>query len=158
MAQSFFYWRGGVGNYAGLWCRVNNALCDDKRSIHFALLTVGYERWRDRLPVDFFDDLHCLFNYHYAANYGLVFFRHMADGYILGLLYLFMMVAYSGSVKRMSILINNALYYRFDNAMLVGDLQRLILSVSNANKSLEKISITDELTGASNYRAFRVRL
>jgi diguanylate cyclase (GGDEF)-like protein len=87
-----------------------------------------------------------------------LFFRHTPDGYILGLLYLFMMVAYSSSVKRMSILINDALYYRFDNAMLVEDLQRLILSVSNTNKALEKISITDELTGASNYRAFRVRL
>lgn len=87
-----------------------------------------------------------------------LFFRHTPDGYILGLLYLFMMVAYSSSVKRMNILINDALYYRFDNAMLVDDLQRLISSISNTNKALEKISITDELTGASNYRAFRVRL
>jgi diguanylate cyclase (GGDEF)-like protein len=87
-----------------------------------------------------------------------LFFRHTPDGYILGLLYLFMMVAYSSSVKRMSILINDALYYRFDNAMLVDDLQRLISSISNTNKALEKISITDELTGASNYRAFRINL
>jgi diguanylate cyclase (GGDEF)-like protein len=87
-----------------------------------------------------------------------LFFRHTPDGYILGLLYLFMMVAYSSSVKRMNILINDALYYRFDNAMLVDDLQRLISSISNTNKALEKISITDELTGASNYRAFRIGL
>lgn len=85
-------------------------------------------------------------------------FRQTPDGYILGALYLFMMVAYASSVKRMSLLINDALYYRFDNAMLVEDLQLLIKSISNSNKALEKISITDELTGASNYRAFRVRL
>jgi|TARA_B110000211_G_scaffold230560_1_gene290312 diguanylate cyclase (GGDEF)-like protein len=87
-----------------------------------------------------------------------LFFHHTLDGYILGFLYLFMMVAYSSGVKRMNILINDALYYRFDNAMLVDDLQRLISSISNTNKALEKISITDELTGASNYRAFRISL
>lgn len=85
-----------------------------------------------------------------------LFFRHTPDGYILGLLYLFMMMAYSSSVKRMTILINDSLYYRFENAMLVDDLQRLISSISNTNKALEKISITDELTGTSNYRAFRI--
>jgi diguanylate cyclase (GGDEF)-like protein len=87
-----------------------------------------------------------------------LFFRDTPDGYILGSLYLFLMVAYSCGVKRMNMLINDALYYRFDNAMLVDDLQRLILSISNTNKALEKISTTDELTGASNYRSFRVSL
>jgi len=87
-----------------------------------------------------------------------LFFRDTPDGYILGSLYLFLMVAYLSGVKRMNMLINDALYYRFDNAMLVDDLQRLILSISNTNKALEKISTTDELTGASNYRSFRVGL
>ena len=84
--------------------------------------------------------------------------RQTFDGYILGALYLFMMVAYSGSVRRMNLLINDALYYRFDSEALVDDLQHLLNAVSMSNKALETISITDELTGASNYRAFRVRL
>ena len=41
---------------------------------------------------------------------------------------------------------------------LIEDLQRLLESVSQSNKALEKISTTDELTGISNYRAFRVHL
>ena len=87
-----------------------------------------------------------------------LFLRQTPDGFVLGLLYVFLMTALSISVKRMNELINDALYYRFDNETLVDDLQRLLASVSNANKVLEKISMTDELTGASNYRAFRVRL
>lgn len=87
-----------------------------------------------------------------------LFLRNTADGYILGSLYLFMMVAYSTGVKRINILVSDALYYRFDNTVLVDDLQLLISSISNTNKALEKISITDELTGASNHRAFRVGL
>ena len=84
--------------------------------------------------------------------------RQTPDGFVLGLLYLFLMITYSISVKRMDVLINDALYYRFDNETLVEDLQRLLASLSKSNKALEKISTTDELTGASNYRAFRVRL
>lgn len=84
--------------------------------------------------------------------------RQTPDGYVLGSLYLFLMTAASFSVKRMNVLINDALYYRFDNETLVEDLQRLLASVSKSNKALEKISTTDELTGASNYRAFRVEL
>lgn len=84
--------------------------------------------------------------------------RQTPDGFVLGLLYLFLMTALTISVKRMNELINNALYYRFDNETLVEDLQCLLASVSNSNKVLEKISITDELTGASNYRAYRVQL
>ena len=87
-----------------------------------------------------------------------LFSRQTSDGLVLGLLYLFLMTAGSISVKRMNVLINDALYYRFDNETLVEDLQRLLASVSNSNKALEKISTTDELTGASNYRAFRVQL
>jgi len=86
-----------------------------------------------------------------------LFSRQTSDGFVLGLLYLFLMTAGSISVKRMNVLINDALYYRFDNETLVEDLQRLLASVSNSNKALEKISTTDELTGASNYRAFRVQ-
>jgi two-component system chemotaxis family response regulator WspR len=37
-------------------------------------------------------------------------------------------------------------------------LQRLLQSVSQSNKALEKISTSDELTGVSNYRAYRVQL
>lgn len=87
-----------------------------------------------------------------------LFSRQTPDGFVLGLLYLFLMAAGSISVKRMNVLINDALYYRFDNETLVEDLQRLLASVSTSNKALEKISTTDELTGASNYRAFRVAL
>ena len=58
----------------------------------------------------------------------------------------------------MNVLLNDALYYRFDNETLVQDLQGLLEAVSKSNKALEKISTTDELTGISNYRAFRVRL
>lgn len=77
---------------------------------------------------------------------------------VLAFLYLFFMAAASGSVKRMNVLVNDALYYRYDNETLIEDLQRLLSSVSQTNKALEKISTTDELTGISNYRAFRVRL
>ena len=87
-----------------------------------------------------------------------LFSRQTPDAFVLGLLYLFLMAAGSISVKRMNVLINDALYYRFDNETLVEDLQRLLTSVSNSNKALEKISTTDELTGVSNYRAFRVEL
>lgn len=84
--------------------------------------------------------------------------RQTLDGVLLGLIYLFMMTAISISVKRMNTLINDALYYRYDNQALVEDLRGLLESVSNSNKALEKISTTDELTGLSNYRAFRVGL
>jgi len=78
--------------------------------------------------------------------------------YLLSSLYLFFMVAGFVSVKRMHQLVNDALYYRYDNETLIDDLQRLLQSVSQSNKALEKISTSDELTGVSNYRAFRVQL
>ncbi|MCP4429927.1 MAG: GGDEF domain-containing protein [Gammaproteobacteria bacterium] len=87
-----------------------------------------------------------------------LFLQQTPDGYILTALYIFMITVGSMSVKRMNVLLNDALYYRFDNETLVEDLQKLLDSVSRSNKALEKISTTDELTGVSNYRAFRVRL
>lgn len=87
-----------------------------------------------------------------------LFSRQALDSYVLMFLYLFLIGAGSLSVKRMNVLLNDALYYRFDNETLVSDLQRLLQAVSNSNKALEKISTTDERTGLSNYRAFRVRL
>lgn len=80
------------------------------------------------------------------------------DTSVLAFLYVFLMVALSISVKRMNVLVNDALYYRFDNETLIEDLQRLLESVSKSNKALEKITTTDELTGLSSYRAFRVQL
>lgn len=87
-----------------------------------------------------------------------LFLQQNSDTYVLSFLYLFFMVAGSISVKRMNALVNDALYYRYDNETLIEDLQRLLDSVSQNNKALEKISTTDELTGISNYRAFRVHL
>lgn len=87
-----------------------------------------------------------------------LFWQQTPDGYVLTLLYIFMISAGAMSVRRMNILLNDALYYRFDNETLVEDLQRLLEAVSRSNKALEKISTTDELTGISNYRAFRVHL
>ena len=87
-----------------------------------------------------------------------LFMQDSSATYVLGFLYLFFMVAGFVSVKRMHELVNDALYFRYDNETLVEDLQRLLQSVSQSNKALEKISTTDELTGVSNYRAFRVHL
>ena len=87
-----------------------------------------------------------------------LFAQNQPATYLLSLLYLFFMVAGFFSVKRMHKLLNDALYYRYDNETLIDDLQRLLQSVSQSNKALEKISTSDELTGVSNYRAFRVHL
>ena len=87
-----------------------------------------------------------------------LFVQASTDTYVLSFLYIFFMIAGSVSVKRMSTLVNDALYYRYDNETLIEDLERLLESVSQTNKALEKISTTDELTGVSNYRAFRVHL
>jgi len=87
-----------------------------------------------------------------------LFLQQSSATYLLGSLYLFFMVAGFISVKRMHELVNDALYYRYDNETLIDDLQRLLQSVSQSNKALEKISTSDELTGVSNYRAFRVQL
>ena len=87
-----------------------------------------------------------------------LFLQGKSTTYVLAMLYLFFMAAGFVSVKRMHQLVNDALYYRYDNETLVDDLQRLLQSVSQSNKALEKISTSDELTGVSNYRAFRVHL
>ncbi len=87
-----------------------------------------------------------------------LFLQERSATYLLSLLYLFFMVAGFVSVKRMHQLVNDALYYRYDNETLIDDLQRLLQSVSQTNKALEKISTSDELTGVSSYRAFRVHL
>jgi diguanylate cyclase (GGDEF)-like protein len=87
-----------------------------------------------------------------------LFLQNNSVSYVLSCLYLFFMIAGWVSVKRMNQLVRNALYYRYDNEALIEDLQRLLESVSQSNKALEKISTTDELTGISNYRAFRVQL
>jgi len=88
----------------------------------------------------------------------LLFLQRDVETFVLGFLYLFFMAVAAVSVKRMNVLVNDALYYRYDNETLIEDLQRLLSSVSQTNKALEKISTTDELTGISNYRAFRVEL
>lgn len=87
-----------------------------------------------------------------------LFLQNNSVSYVLSCLYIFFMIAGWISVKRMNELVNDALYYRYDNETLIEDLQRLLESVSQSNKALEKISTTDELTGISNYRAFRVQL
>ena len=87
-----------------------------------------------------------------------LFLQQNSDTYVLSFLYLFFMIAGWISVKRMNSLVNDALYYRYENEILIDDLQRLLASVSQNNKALEKISTSDELTGISNYRAFRVHL
>jgi diguanylate cyclase (GGDEF)-like protein len=87
-----------------------------------------------------------------------LFFQERSATYLLSMLYLFFMAAGFISVKRMHKLVNDALYYRYDNETLIDDLQRLLQSVSQTNKALEKISTSDELTGVSSYRAFRVHL
>jgi len=87
-----------------------------------------------------------------------LFMQERSATYLLSLLYLFFMIAGFFSVKRMHQLVNDALYYRYDNETLIDDLQRLLQSVSQTNKALEKISTSDELTGVSSYRAFRVHL
>jgi len=84
--------------------------------------------------------------------------QHNTASYVLSCLYLFFMAAGWVSVRHMNRLVNDALYYRYDNEALIEDLQRLLQSVSQTNKALEKISTTDEISGIANYRAFRVRL
>ena len=87
-----------------------------------------------------------------------LFWLGTPDGIVLGVMYLFMLWAYYSGVRCMNRMIADSLTYRFDNELLVNDLQRLLNAVARSNKELDKISTTDELTGASNFRAFRVRL
>ncbi len=87
-----------------------------------------------------------------------LFWLNTPDSIVLGFMYVFMVGAYYFGVRRMNILINDSLHFRFDNEMLVNDLQRLLNAVAESNKELDALSTTDELTGASNFRAFRVGL
>lgn len=87
-----------------------------------------------------------------------LFWMATPDSVVLGFMYLFMVSAYYFGVHRMNRMIGDSLHFRFDNEMLVNDLQRLLNAVAESNKELDRISTSDELTGASNFRAFRVRL
>ncbi len=85
-----------------------------------------------------------------------LFWQGTPDGIVLGCMYLFMFVAYYLGVRSMQTMIAETMHLRFDNEILVNDLQRLLNAVASSNKELDNLSTTDELTGASNFRAFRV--
>jgi diguanylate cyclase (GGDEF)-like protein len=87
-----------------------------------------------------------------------LFWQGTPDSIVLGCMHIFMVGAYYFGVRRMNGMIADSLHFRFDNEMLVNDLQRLLKAVAESNKELNDLSTTDELTGASNFRAFRVGL
>jgi diguanylate cyclase (GGDEF)-like protein len=87
-----------------------------------------------------------------------LFWGGTPDGIVLGCMYLFMIAAYYLGVRSMQTMIAETMHLRFDNEILVNDLQRLLNAVASSNKELDQLSTTDELTGASNFRAFRVGL
>jgi len=87
-----------------------------------------------------------------------LFWLGSPDSIVLGCMLIFMIVAYYFGVRRMNRMITESLHLRFDNELLVSDLQRLLSAVARSNKELDRLSTTDELTGAQNFRAFRVRL
>ena len=87
-----------------------------------------------------------------------LFWQATPDSIVLGSMHIFMVGAYYFGVRRMNGMIADSLHFRFDNEMLVNDLQRLLKAVAESNKELNDLSTTDELTGASNFRAFRVGL
>ncbi len=87
-----------------------------------------------------------------------LFWQATPDSIVLASMHIFMVGAYYFGVRRMNGMIADALHFRFDNEMLVNDLQRLLKAVAESNKELNDLSTTDELTGASNFRAFRVGL
>ncbi len=87
-----------------------------------------------------------------------LFFEGSPDGVVLASMYLFMIIAYYLGVRSMQTMIAETMHLRFDNEILVNDLQRLLNAVAHSNKELDTLSTTDELTGASNFRAFRVGL
>jgi diguanylate cyclase (GGDEF)-like protein len=87
-----------------------------------------------------------------------LFWMGTPDGIVLGCMYLFMISAYYFGVRSMQTMIADTMHLRFDNEVLVNDLQRLLNAVAHSNKELDYLSTTDELTGASNFRAFRVGL
>jgi diguanylate cyclase (GGDEF)-like protein len=87
-----------------------------------------------------------------------LFIEGRPEGLVLGGMYLFMLVGYWFGVRRMNQMICDALSLRFENELLVADLQRLLAAVAESNKELDRLATTDEMTGAANYRAFRVGL
>ena len=87
-----------------------------------------------------------------------LFWRSTPDSIVLGFMHLFMIITYYFGVGRMNQLITDSLHLRFDNEMLVNDLQGLLEAIAISNKELDRISTTDDLTGAANFRAFRVQL
>ncbi|MDJ0832821.1 MAG: diguanylate cyclase [Gammaproteobacteria bacterium] len=87
-----------------------------------------------------------------------LFWLATPDSLVLGFMHIFMIITYYIGVGRMNQLITDSLHLRFDNEMLVNDLQGLLEAVAISNKELDRISTTDELTGAANFRAFRVQL
>lgn len=87
-----------------------------------------------------------------------LFWGGTPDGIVLGCMYLFMIAAYYLGVRSMQTMIAETMHLRFDNEILVNDLQRLLNAVAHSNKELDTLSTSDELTGASNFRAFRVGL
>ncbi len=87
-----------------------------------------------------------------------LFWMGTPDSIFLGGMHLFMIFAYYFGVKKMNSMISEALNLRFENEHLVNDFERLLGAVAKSNKELDKFATTDELTGASNYRAFRIRL
>ena len=80
------------------------------------------------------------------------------DGLVLGGMYLFMTLGYYIGFRRLNYMIGDSLTLRFENEALVGDLQRLLSRVAESNKELDRLATTDEMTGAANFRAFRVHL
>lgn len=80
------------------------------------------------------------------------------DSYILSFMTFYLMVVISLAVKRMNRMIRDSQYYRFENQLLMDDLRNLLDSVSESNQALEKISVTDEVTGLNNFRFFRIHL
>lgn len=80
------------------------------------------------------------------------------ESYILGFMTFYLMVVVSLAVRHMNRMIKDSQYYRFENQLLIDDLRGLLDSVSDSNRVLEKLSVTDEVTGLSNFRAFRMQL
>ena len=84
--------------------------------------------------------------------------KNQLDSYILSFMTFYLMAVISIAVRHMNGMIKDSQYYRFENQLLIDDLKGLLDTVSDSKKLLEKQSVTDEVTGLSNYRAFRFQL
>ncbi len=80
------------------------------------------------------------------------------DYYILSFMTFYLMMVISVAVRHMNRMIRDSQYYRFENQLLIDDLKGLLDNVSDSKKTLEKITVTDDVTGLSNYRSFRMQL